>query len=51
MIAFGYSLSYETSLELVHNAAKEYFNSAQGFMDSDMDLARSDDLLMQIVLC
>lgn len=37
---FNYSLSYETSLELVHNAAKEYFNSAQSFMDDDMDLAR-----------
>ena len=37
---FNYSLSYETSLELVHNAAKEYFNSAQSFMDDDMNLAR-----------
>ena len=37
---FHYSLSYDTSLELVHNAAKEYFNSAQSFMDDDMDLAR-----------
>ena len=40
MESFNYHLSYETSLELVHSAAKEYFNSAQSFMDDDMNLAR-----------
>lgn len=40
---FNYSLSYDTSLELVQSAAKEYFNSAQSFMDDDMNLARYYD--------
>ena len=37
---FTYRLPYETSMELVLSAAQEYFNSASGFMDKDMDLAR-----------
>ncbi len=35
-----FQLSYRESVELVVNAAKEYFNSAASLMDTDMDLAR-----------
>ena len=37
---FTYCLPCEPSIQLVLNAAQEYFNSASGFMDKDMDLAR-----------
>ena len=33
-------IDYETSVELVLSAAREYFNSSADLMDSCMDLAR-----------
>ena len=45
-MGFAYSLPYELSVDVLVKAAQEYFNSAAGPADEDIELARCDNGLL-----